>query len=174
MRQLTENNIDHGGNLILTHHVLGDPRVAENIISWSMKVEPGETFEKTTAWGLKLTAVANTNNPAVVMEFDEEKFHSFLRTLGPVSVFKMMAYGVTITGPQNQTPAFNKDGTYILVLWLGKDEEHIIPLHQVDPYENNLVTLGTILIGEEGFNFIDEAEMEALGIQNTKEQEQSA
>jgi hypothetical protein len=86
----------------------------------------------------------------------------------------MMAYGVTVIGPQNKTPTFDRDGTYILVLWLGEGEENIVPLHQIDPYENNMVTLGTILIGEEGFNFLDEAEMEALGIQNTHKQEQTA
>lgn len=172
MRALRENVVHHGGTMYRKHCVFGDPKLAENILAWSQQGPVGRTFEKETPWGLKLTAFSAEDSPKVILEFDCKKFHDFTQSLSPVTMFKLMSYGVTVIGPQNtETQDFipNNKADYILALYLGDQEEDTVFLVQVEPSDNETLVLGTITMNEDGFYFIDTNEMEKLGIMTLEE-----
>jgi hypothetical protein len=140
--------------------IFGNHSIAENIVEWSKNNNNGATFEKTTAWGLNLAAIARGETPSVALRLNERKLHDFLSQFGPMTVLCITEYGITLTAPMNQVQEAVKGKDAEATIFIGSEE---LILHRSNPQGNlkESILLGTITLSEEGFRFHSVEELEA-------------
>jgi len=100
MRSLKEATTVLAGKTLITP-VLGQSKLAEQLVEWSKKSGAGETFTKETVWGLRMDFIANKEHPFVTVFIDEQKLGVFLKQLGPIGELMLESYGVSLVGPMD-------------------------------------------------------------------------
>jgi hypothetical protein len=136
--------------------VLGTPQVAEAIIEWSQARMAGTSKAKTTIWGLTLECVARGDEPNVILKLNEKRLREFLAQFGPMTIFSITEWGVTLVGPMNKTeePVTGKDAE--ATIFFGAEE---IVLHEFKGGTEESLCLGTLVLSNEGFKFYNLTEL---------------
>jgi hypothetical protein len=139
---LADNTIDNV--------VLGQRKMAEQLIEWAKKNAPWATFRKETTWGLRLDFYANNGNPICCMFMEEEKLNSFLNGLGPIGALGIDSFGFSLCGPFKHTgEAVN--ATEAIVAVATKSDPQQEALYMRDPNKKpETICMGSILFTEEG------------------------
>jgi len=156
--------MENGASLIRDRPVFGHRKLAEGLIEWSARNPPKSTFDRCTNWGLVLRAVADGDNPSMLLYLDRRTLHRFMEGFGPLAVFHLSDYGVDIAGPTNtdRGAIFGREAT--LCIYISQEENierlyEYIPAGCVEEEPEELELLGGILTGASGFNLLNAEEV---------------